>query len=41
MIVEIQTRYRFDILPVLFILVGYGVYVIQQRLQNIITKKSN
>jgi hypothetical protein len=33
-IVEIQTRYRFDILPAVFILVGYGVYQISQLLQN-------
>jgi hypothetical protein len=26
MIVEIQTRYRFDILPAFFILMGYGIY---------------
>ncbi len=33
MIIEIQTRYRFDILPVLFLLAGYGAYGIKQYVQ--------
>jgi 4-amino-4-deoxy-L-arabinose transferase-like glycosyltransferase len=32
--VEIQTRYRFDILPAVFILAGYGVWRITQLTQN-------
>jgi hypothetical protein len=34
MVIEIQTRYRFDILPVLFLLAGYGAYGIKQYMQN-------
>jgi hypothetical protein len=41
--VEVQTRYRFDILPVFFILVGYGVFVINQNAKKLISRpvKSN
>lgn len=30
LVIEIQTRYRFDILPCMFILAGYGVYLLRR-----------
>jgi 4-amino-4-deoxy-L-arabinose transferase-like glycosyltransferase len=41
MIIEIQTRYRFDILPVLFLLAGYGAYGIKQYVQNQFINRRN
>ncbi|MGM0876417.1 MAG: glycosyltransferase family 39 protein [Bacillota bacterium] len=33
LLIEVQTRYRFDIMPSLFILQGYGVYVFLQLIK--------
>lgn len=39
LMIEIQTRYRFDILPVLFILMGFGCYGFNQFVKKIRTRK--
>lgn len=37
--IEVQTRYRFDILPVLFLFVGYGVFAIKNSVTQLISRK--
>ena len=37
--VEVQTRYRFDILPVMFLFVGYGVFVIKNGVTRLMGRK--
>ncbi|MED1205624.1 ArnT family glycosyltransferase [Heyndrickxia acidicola] len=41
LVIEIQTRYRFDILPVLFLLAGYGVYGFKQYIQDKLINRLN
>ncbi|PHC54239.1 hypothetical protein COF34_23575 [Bacillus toyonensis] len=37
--VEVQTRYRFDILPVIFLFVGYGVFVMKNGVTRLMGRK--
>ena len=34
LLIEVQTRYRFDLLPAIMILQGYGIYLVTSKLKN-------
>ncbi len=39
LIIEIQTRYRYDIMPIFFVLVGYGVFISYQFIARMLKKE--
>ena len=38
-LIEVQTRYRFDIMPAMMILQGYGIYLVTIKIKYIISYK--
>ena len=39
-LIEVQTRYRFDIMPAFMILQGYGIYLVTTKLSTLFRKKN-
>ena len=40
-LIEVQTRYRFDIMPAMMILQGYGIYLVTTKISTLFRKKTN
>ena len=40
-LIEVQTRYRFDIMPAIMILQGYGIYLVTTKISTLFRQKTN
>ena len=40
-LIEVQTRYRFDIMPAIMILQGYGIYLVTTKISTFFREKTN